>query len=141
MRGAGCPAVVARRAAPRYSGEAIHEVSDWGEIRTQFIWEQIRNTEWEDRARITELMDIEAFIHTIIRGGPAPNRIEVQYLTGLLEKYPAEWEQMELEIRAQHMCDGPPCMQDDGIDALGDPDSVIAAIEQALRDHENGQQQ
>jgi len=86
-------------------------------------------------------MDIEAFIHTIIRGGPVPNRIEVQYLTGLLEKYPAEWEQMELEIRAQHMCDGPPCMQDGGIDALSDPDSVIADIEQALRDHENGQQQ
>lgn len=133
-------------------------MSEWGEIRTRFIWELIQKTAWEDRATVLELMDIEYALNRCYAGERRLNRIENDYIMKLFDKYPRESEIIELELQVKYMGDDAPMLKDeededqfdldeflrDNQERKADTNTIIEAVERALLKFDsvrNGQRQ
>lgn len=61
-------------------------MADYSTIRTQFVRDRLRETRWEDRAYIQQLMGIERII---CQGGPRNSAARLLY-ERLVRRYPVE---------------------------------------------------
>lgn len=68
---------------------------DYANIKTRFVQQRLRETRWEDRQYVQELMAIERII---IQGGPRTAAARLLY-ERLSRRYPVEYSAIALELR------------------------------------------
>ncbi len=68
---------------------------DYSTIKTEFVQQRLRETRWEDRQYVQELMAIERII---AQGGPRTGAARLLY-ERLIRRYPVEHSAIVLELR------------------------------------------
>jgi len=68
---------------------------DYGTIKTEFVQQRLRETRWEDRQYVQELMAIERLI---LQGGPKTAAARLLH-ERLSKRYPVEYGAIALEIK------------------------------------------
>ncbi|MFC2008504.1 hypothetical protein ACFLUT_00410 [Chloroflexota bacterium] len=70
-------------------------MADYSTIKTQFLGDRLKETRWEDREYVQQLMAIERIIY---QGGPKNGASKVLF-DRLAKRYPVELGAMALELR------------------------------------------
>ena len=70
-------------------------MADYGTIKTQFIGDRLKETKWEDREYVQQLMALERIIY---QGGPKNGASKVLF-ERLIRRYPIEYGAIATELR------------------------------------------